>query len=389
VAVNLLLSYAFHDGTDLGKIRKNLVCGQLMIDSGAFTAHSKGRQISLDAYADYLQRWAGCWDHAITLDVIGDPAATRANTRKLHAKGIPVMPVFTRGNTLADFDAMVKDSGYVCVGGLIGYPQTAIVQRIGMLQRRAQSAGGGIHALGVGSVTNIRKARPYSSDASSISASFQWGRIAYFNGRDVIGTRVTDRKTLARDREHIRAHGINLAQLARTARLPNQSNGRQELMQAMSLAFACADEYLRRQPVPAPHRWPSGPHLYSSLGRTADAVWSAQVDARLHDGPHLYSSLGKDRVDADVASRIDRRLHDGPNLYVSPAQPDAEGAAAADAALHGQRPDGPHLYSSVTTDYAPDAAAAAAAIHTGWCPPVWARYASGHVCYRRKAEVSA
>jgi hypothetical protein len=117
VAVNLLLSYAFHSATKLSDVRRDLVCGRLMIDSGAFTAWTKGYKIDVDEYAEFLERWRGCWDHAITLDVIGDGKASARNTRKLHERGLPVMPVFTRGDTLADFDAMVAEVGYVCVGG--------------------------------------------------------------------------------------------------------------------------------------------------------------------------------------------------------------------------------------------------------------------------------
>lgn len=361
MAVNLLLSYAFHEGTDLAAIRRNLVCGLLMADSGAFTAHTKGRAITLDGYAAFLEKWRGCWDYAVTLDAIGDGRATAANTRKLHARGLPVMPVFTRGDTLTDFDAMVRDVGYVCVGGLVGLPAQAQVARVGMLQRRALDAGGGIHALGIGSIPALRAARPYSSDASSVSSAFKFGVLVYFDGQRIRTVAATDRVRLARDREHLLAHGINLARIVSTGRLPNQGNGRQDLMQAMSLAYAAADEVLKRSPVPAPERLHDGPHLYSSLGRAADAEWSAQVDRRLHPGPHLF---------------------------VSPAQPDAEGAAAADSQLHGQRPDGPHLYSSVVSSgWKPERLASEAdkRIHSGWCPRVWATYGVGHVCRRKEA----
>ena len=89
MAVNLLLSFAYHADTDLRTIRTRLRCGQLMIDSGAFTAYTSGRRIRVYDYARYLTRWAGVWDHAITLDRIGDPANTRRNTRMLHERAWP------------------------------------------------------------------------------------------------------------------------------------------------------------------------------------------------------------------------------------------------------------------------------------------------------------
>jgi hypothetical protein len=317
VAVNLLLSYAFHAGTDLAKVRRDLVCGLLLVDSGAFTAWSKGKHISLTEYAEYLEHWRPHWDHAVTLDVIGDGAASTVNTRKLHAKGLPVMPVFTRGDTLAEFDAMVKDVGYVCVGGLVGLPTKSQLARVRMLQRRAEDMGGGIHALGIGSLETLRATRPYSADASSVSGTFRFGTIVYFNGSRILNVSIQDRKKLARDRDHIRAHGIDVATLVRTGRMPGRESGRQTLMQAMSLAYAAADEWLKcTAPVPAPGERSPGPHLYNSvIGQggsyeAADVAAAAKLDRRLHDGPHLYNSITPQFGLAPTAG-LDRRVHNG------------------------------------------------------------------------------
>jgi hypothetical protein len=318
VGVNLLLSYAFHADTRLDEVRKDMVCGQIMIDSGAFTAWSKGREIKLTEYATYLQRWVGCWDHAITLDVIGDPAASRVNTHRLHGMGLPVMPVFTRNDTLAEFDAMVTDVGYVAVGGLVGLPAVAQRARAGMLQRRALDAGGGIHALGIGSMSSLRAVRPYSADASSVSGAFRFGTVVYFDGREIRNTSVTDTAKLTRDRAHIQAHGINLLDIAKSGRMPDRTDGgRQKLMQAMSLAYAAADEYLKKSgPVPPPRSGSApGPYLYSSVigqgGSANDDVYStAVVDRWLHAGPHLYNSVTPG-FGIEPASGLDRHLHAG------------------------------------------------------------------------------
>lgn len=285
MAVNILLSYALHPDRDLAAVRALMPCGRLMIDSGAFTAHTKGREIRIEEYAAFLERWRGCWDHAITLDVIGDPAATARNTEWLHRRGLPVMPVFTRGSRTSEFDAMVRDVGFVCVGALVGTPKTYQKARVGLLQRRAEERGGGIHALGVGSLDTLREARPYSSDASSISGAFRFGSVLYFTGTTVRATALADRKKLTRDREAIRAHGIDLADLVRTGRMP-QRDARPRLIEAMGLAYATADEYLKRaRPVPGPRGLPDGPHLYSSIGASVvDVVANAGLDRRIHTG---------------------------------------------------------------------------------------------------------
>lgn len=330
MSVNLLLSYAFHWRTDLALVRRNLVCGHLMIDSGAFTAHSTGKVITLDAYAAYLERWRGCWDHAITLDVIGDPAATAANTRKLHARGLPVMPVFTKGDSLVEFDAMVRDAGYIAVGGTVGLGAKPQRQRVAMLQRRAQALGGGVHALGVGSLSSLRDARPYSADASSVSGAFRFGTVVYFDGREIRNTPISNRARLARDRNHLRAHGVDLAPLARSGRMPGQDSGRRDLMQAMSLAYAVGDEVLKRGgPAPAPQHGTSahafgtdrparadGPHMYHAVVGKNDNVHAvSELDTRLHDGPHLYNSVTPSFALAP-AHNLDDHLHGPPGSGV-------------------------------------------------------------------------
>ena len=97
MSLNLLLSYAFHAKTDLARIRAAMPCGRIMIDSGAFTAYTKGQAVDIVAYAEYLEHWRGCWDHAITLDAIGDPVvAPRPHTTCITPGVRPVIacPVF-------------------------------------------------------------------------------------------------------------------------------------------------------------------------------------------------------------------------------------------------------------------------------------------------------
>lgn len=283
MAVNLLLSYAFHRRTDLAAVRSDLVCGRLLIDSGAFSAGT--RPVRLDDYGAFLQRWSGCWDHAITLDVIGDPAASRVNTRRLHTRGLPVMPVFTRSDTLAEFDAMVRDCGYVAVGGLVGLPRPVQLARVSMLQRRATDLGGGVHALGIGSLATIRASRCYSADASTVTSVFRYGTVVYFTGRDLRQAYITNRARWVADRDHMRAHGIDLAPMLNAGRMPKPSEGpaRDLLVQAMTLAYAAADEHLKvTTPVPAPDpSQPAGPHLYTAANNTGVAA-SAVLDRMIH-----------------------------------------------------------------------------------------------------------
>lgn len=285
MALNLLLSFAFYARDNLAQYRALMPCGRIMVDSGAFTAYTKGKVIGLDAYADFLHTWAGSYDTAVTLDVIGDPKATAANTRRLHERGLPVMPVFTRGGKLADFDAMVAECGYVCVGGGVGIPQALSIPRLAGLQRRAQDLGGGIHALGLGNMDGLRKVRPYSADASNISLAFRYGKLVIYDGKQVVIFSHSNHRQLAANLSHLQAQGVHPATIVRTGQHANGVQGRGVLMRGLSVAYACADEDTTgyQVPVPAQVADTTGCHLYSAIVGGFLARPAAELDTCLHD----------------------------------------------------------------------------------------------------------
>lgn len=285
MAVNMLLSFAFYAKDDMGKYRSLMPCGRLMIDSGAFTAATVGQVIDRAEYAEFLTTWGRVIDHAVTLDVIGDPAATRRNTRWFHQRGIPVMPVFTRGDKPKDFDAMVRDSGYVCVGGGVGMAQDLLVRRLWALQRRAEELGGGIHALGVGNLNALRKIRPYSADASNVSSTFRFGNVVAYDGRRLRVFQHNDTAKLRTFHHVLKSQGISTTELVRTGRHPNGA-ARGVLMRGMSVAYACADEDTTRFNVPVPHSVEDTPgtHMYSAITGSHLAPSVAELDSLIHDG---------------------------------------------------------------------------------------------------------
>jgi hypothetical protein len=284
VALNMLLSFAFYATDDIGAYREVMPCGRLMIDSGAFTAMSVGKSIDLMQYAEFLTTWHDAIDHAITLDVIGDPKATGRNTRKLHDMGHNVMPVFTRGGSVAEFDAMVKDSGYVCVGGSVGLPTPIVINRLKGLQQRAEGLGGGIHALGVGSMNVLRRIRPYSADASNVSSTFRFGTLVCYDGRELRVFPHRDRKRVRKHLSHLRAQGLSVTELLRVGMQPKGLE-RFRMMQGLSVSYACADEDSVSWCIPAPHSTVDtvGAHMYSSITGGHLAPATAGLDLLLHD----------------------------------------------------------------------------------------------------------
>lgn len=280
----MLLSFGLMPKEDLAAYRAAMPCGRLLIDSGAFTAYSMGKAIKLEEYAAFLKHWTGAWDHAVSLDVIGDPVQTRKNTHRLHSMGLPVLPVFTRGGTVKEFDAMVRDTGYVCVGGGVGMPRQLVINRLAALQRRAEELGGGIHALGVGNLDGLRKIRPYSADSSNVSSAFRFGTLMAYDGRRLLVFQHREHGEVRKHLHLFRDQGLAVADLVRTGRQPTGA-AREALLQGIAVAAVCADEDTARYgiPVPAGVDDTPGTHMYSAITGAHLARPFARLDGQLHD----------------------------------------------------------------------------------------------------------
>jgi len=306
VSFNLLLSYALVAGVDLRRIRASMPCGRLMIDSGAFSVHKRNQgklnqpiSVSLDDYASYLEEWSGCWDYAITLDVIGDPAASRQNTRRLHERGLPVLPVFTRGDKLADLRAMLNDTRYVCAGGLVGMNDKYRIPRLQVIQRHALEFGGGVHALGIGSLPALRATRPYSADTSRFLMGYGFHTVQVFDGRDLHSVDILDQGKMLRYRDLLVSHGFGVTAHLTDRRMPEGNKPglpRWINSQALGVAAACADEYLK-QTYPVPMGADPGLHFYAVAIRT-DAYAIASTDSLIHsdEAPPVWQKYRRHHV---------------------------------------------------------------------------------------------
>ncbi|MCP1354600.1 hypothetical protein [Aneurinibacillus migulanus] len=91
---------------------------EIILDSGAFSAATKGRNISpidymrfIDENSEYIMRY-------IALDVIGDPDLTRMYYDIMRFKGYNPVPVYHFGDEMKYLDYYVKQGAdYVALGG--------------------------------------------------------------------------------------------------------------------------------------------------------------------------------------------------------------------------------------------------------------------------------
>lgn len=183
--VPLLVSYAyFKDKLFAGDYRiiEEVRAGniELMIDSGAFTAFTKGKEIRLNDYLSFIARLRAenIPFNYVQLDAIGDPEATFRNYEEMRRQGFgDTIPVFTRGENIEHLDHLYSMSDYIMLGGIaVGDTTKNYVKYI--LERNNNRR---IHLLGFTVANFLRHYRPYSCDSSGSESYARFGGWPYYD----------------------------------------------------------------------------------------------------------------------------------------------------------------------------------------------------------------
>lgn len=123
-----LFSYYYHGFNNGNKPSPHVLHAaetgrELFLDSGAFTAFSKGAEIAIDQYAAFIHDTHNLWTVRSSLDAIGNAAKSYDYLKQLEALGCKVQPVF---HAREDVSWLVKylDAGYdyIFIGGMV--PET-------------------------------------------------------------------------------------------------------------------------------------------------------------------------------------------------------------------------------------------------------------------------
>lgn len=287
MAVDILMSYAFHKNADLGAVREALGPDQrLMIDSGAFTAFTSGKPIKLEEYAAYLKHWEGAWDYAMSLDVIGDPKGTAKNLAALEALGVPVLPVYTAKAGMAELRALARDHDYVAYGGLVGVPKALQIPATAKVVAEAAKFGTKVHALGQTGAPMFRATNVYSGDSSAASRAPLNFQVPIFNPakRKLESLQFGKKSLWAESPALLRAYGLNARECV-TGDAMRSKGGRIPVYRAGCLAVAAMSVDLRGDN--------NQPRVYSAVTTTevlAGAMLAA-TDWREGNLPHPLNRL--------------------------------------------------------------------------------------------------
>ena len=180
---NSLVTYAYADGIDTWHNVWREVPSNVIVDSGAFTAHTQGTTFTVEGYAAFIDEFGARYGSDVadanfmSLDVIGDTKATWRNFDHLTRLGKSVMPVLTLGCSLADVDR-AAEHGYVACGGLVGGGRADLMPWLDGVFGRFRKLGKlpKVHLLGITKQWALERYPAYSCDSSTWLSPLRFGR---------------------------------------------------------------------------------------------------------------------------------------------------------------------------------------------------------------------
>jgi len=166
---------------------------KVFLDSGAFSAWSKGVEIDLPAYCRYIQDNADIIrveDDAVVasvLDSIGDDLGTYKNQMRMEKLGVRPLPCFHYGEDPRYLQLYAANYSYITLGGMVAQSTKDLLIWLDEIWEKYLTDGAGrpitkVHAFGVTTPILMKKYPWFSVDSSS------WVQVAangsiLFNGK--------------------------------------------------------------------------------------------------------------------------------------------------------------------------------------------------------------
>lgn len=202
-----LESYHYiHSPRFVEKIRADGV--RVFLDSGAFSAFTKGVEVDLPAYCQYIHDnmdiievvdGALC---ASVLDGIGDPYQTYVNQKEMEKLGVKPLPCFHYGEDEAYLDYYVNNYSYITLGGMVPISTPQLRHWLDRIWERHLTDANGkpklkVHGFGLTVIELMKRYPWYSVDSSSwVQIAANGNILLPNNGLVPISSSSPNRKTL-------------------------------------------------------------------------------------------------------------------------------------------------------------------------------------------------
>ncbi len=154
----------------------------VFLDSGAFSAWSRGAVLSMPTYCDYIKQHSARLDIYANIDVIGDWRGSARNLDKMLTEGLKPMAVFHKGSPWDELHRLSNLGLPLALGGLVGKGKSVTAGNIqGYLDqcwsRLRHHWPIRVHVFGVVAQWVLERYPWFSADSSTALVSAGMGRV--------------------------------------------------------------------------------------------------------------------------------------------------------------------------------------------------------------------
>ena len=154
----------------------------LFLDSGAFSAFTKGVHIDIQEYIGFIKENERYIDVYANLDVIGDAEATLKNQRIMEDAGLNPLPCFHYGDDIFYLHTYLQEHDYIALGGMVPISTNDLAHWLDNLFSNFLCDKKGnpivkVHGFGLTSLKLLRRYPWYSVDSTSWVMASRMGTI--------------------------------------------------------------------------------------------------------------------------------------------------------------------------------------------------------------------
>ena len=151
---------------------------KVFLDSGAFSAFTKGVDIDIPGYCAYIKRNTDIIENvdgvlmASVLDGIGDPLKTYQNQLEMERLGVRALPCFHYGEDERYLEYYIANYAYITLGGMVPISKPQLKLWLDRIWEKYLTDGAGrprtrVHGFGLTTISLMKRYPWYSVDSSS------------------------------------------------------------------------------------------------------------------------------------------------------------------------------------------------------------------------------
>ena len=164
---------------------------ELFLDSGAFSAMTKGVKIDIDKYIEFIKEWQPQGiDVYACLDVIGDPIKTQENQIYMESKGLKPLITFHNKEDYKWLEKYVNEYEYIAIGGIAktGIKKSQMLNHLDKCWSIICNKNGipkcKVHGFGITAIDMLFRYPWYSVDSTSWVLTGRFGSVFVPKYRD-------------------------------------------------------------------------------------------------------------------------------------------------------------------------------------------------------------